>query len=222
MIDFDPNRIKRVGFDLDRTLYVDDPRLDDLMMEGIYRNIAERLSMPYEEARVKFLDIRSQTNSSGLALKELGYSRDEAEKVVRASSDEADLSSVIAPNQTVLSALEELKARYGSLDLITGTDREIALHRLTLLGIKEPFRLFEATIFGDDSNPDNQQLSKQDGSAFREWMLLDPDLTPDQFLYVGDTLGDLEVPRKLGMCAIRIGQSERLDIPQIAKKLLEQ
>ena len=190
MIDY-RNVIRVVGFDLDQTLYPKSPEVDAAIQGYLYGKIAEHRGVSRDVAAELFRErYREGRGLGGTAtLRDLGIPN--ASAIIQEALEAADIAEFLNPDPTLLALLTEIRERYGSIDLITGSNRSNAEKKLSHLGI--PITLFSHLITADDA-------SKSTGEAYELWCGRYPDVAPRQFLYVGDRVrSDYEIPRRLGI-----------------------
>lgn len=206
--------IKIIGFDLDQTLYPKSPEIDETIQAYIYTRIAAHKGCSIEEARALFYT-HHPTLSGRKTLEKLGIPN--ATDVVQEALERADIAKFLHPNPNVIHLLRDLRSRYGSLSLITGSDKSIAEKKLHSLQI--PSTLFDFVVYGN--------VSKSTGEAYQEWLShfqkRDPKLTPGNFLYVGDRYSsDVEVPEKLGIqCWLVNNEKQKYPHTKTFDKLLD-
>jgi len=195
MIDY-KNKIKVIGFDLDQTLYPKSPKIDEAIQGYIYEKIAKHRGCTLEEAEKLFKDLYKE--GSGLSgtstLKELEIPG--ATDIVQEALENADIAEFLAPNNEVFELLNKLKERYKNIDLITGSDQQNAFQKMEHMNISK--EMFSIIITGDVA-------SKSDGSAFELWMSYYNDISPEEFLYIGDRpSSDYFAPKELNINAILV------------------
>ncbi len=123
-----------------------------------------------------------------------------AKETVQEALENADIAKFLAPNPETIKLLEELKSKFGNIDIITGSGKNIAEKKMEKLNIQKT--LFNNMITADDG-------SKPDLTAYNIWLSKYPDLKSEQFLYIGDrSSSDYEAPKKLGIDAILVNQKE--------------
>lgn len=206
---FDEFRI--IGFDLDQTLYQKSAEIDERIQEYINHHIADRLSVSYDDARNRFRELYQDGKglSGGKTLVALGFEKEEASGIVQEALERADIDDFLLPNAETIAFMHKCANRFESVDLITGSSRDIAKRKLNRLQI--PIELFKNVITGDDA-------SKSTGDAYRMWLAMCPNKTPDQFLYVGDRpSSDYEAPKLLGIRSVLVNiTNTSADCPQYA------
>jgi len=205
--------IRIIGFDLDQTLYPKSPEIDESIQSYIYVKIAEHKSCSLEEGQRLFKSYYPKLSGSK-TLMALGVP--DARNIVQEALERADIDKFLTPNQDVHKLLVDLKHHFGSLSLLTGSNKPIALKKLSKLEIDPS--LFEFVITGE--------TPKSDGTAFRQWLAYfkakDSSLTPEEFLYVGDRVStDVEMPATLGIKSllVNVKKEEEVDVPQFTSLL---
>lgn len=195
--------IKIIGFDLDQTLYPRSPEIDETIQSYIYVKIAEHKKCTLPEAKVLFTDLYQEGKGLGgrQTLTTLGIPN--AHDIVQEALEKADIAHFLKPDKAIIETLSKLKEKYQSLDLITGSAKTVAETKLKELEI--PLEMFAHQVTGDDG-------SKSEGSSYTLWMSFYPELSPENFLYIGDRpRSDCEIPCALGMQAILVNQGEKDD-----------
>lgn len=209
----DYSKIKVIGFDLDQTLYPKSSFIDEAIQIYIYHKISEHKGVSLAEAEKMFKDLYKEGRGLGgsTTLKMLGVPNHQ--DIVQEALERADIDQYLVPDQETLDVLRRLKARYGNIDILTGSNRANADRKLAKLGMSsadDP--LFSHILTNDDG-------SKPNGDLYKQWMALYPTLTPENFLYVGDRpRSDYEVPKSLGIDTILVyckTQDPAIKCPQL-------
>lgn len=200
MIDY-KNTIKVIGFDLDQTLYPKSPDIDVVIQRYLYQKIAVAKGCSIDEAKKQFTALyQSGKGLSGrktLVALEIPNAAD----IVQEALERADIASTLEPNKRVVTLLERLKKHYNTPDLITGADWNDTKKKLAALGVPE--NIFAHIITADVA-------SKSDGSAYRYWINLYENQSPETFLYVGDRPStDHEIPHALGIKTMLVWVEEK-------------
>lgn len=210
---------KVIGFDLDQTLYPKSPEIDHEIQKYIYQKISNFKNISIGEANKLFNKYYPNIIGSGSkTLIKLGFPYEESKNIVQEALESADIAKFLIPNHENLKLLQDIKEKFGSLSLITGSNRNITEKKLKALGI--PLKLFDCLI--------TTELSKSDGTAFRQWLKhfksINPSLESHNFLYIGDRkISDSDVPNSLGIKSILVNIKEKdpeLNISQL-KSLLD-
>lgn len=206
--------IRVIGFDLDQTLYAKSPEIDTAIQKYLYEQIALHKKCSVEDAQKLFTTHYPQlSGSKTLAL--LGIPN--ASELVQEALEKADLTPFLNPNPPLNDLLRELKQKYGSLSLLTGSNTINLTQKLQKLQI--PLEWFDLVV--DGTTP------KRDGTAYKDWLYAfqskDPSLKPENFLYIGDRyVSDVEPVLKLGMHAWLVNVSKvdaAISVPQFAKTI---
>lgn len=183
--------VRVIGFDLDQTLFPKSPAIDHKIQEYICERIATEKGVSLAEASRVFDELyKGGAGTTGTeALMLLGIQ--DASSVVQESLERADIASTLAPDPATLALVRDLRGTYQNVDLITGSGRTQTNKKLAALGFDQED--FDHHIVAEDA-------SKSDGGSYRMWLALYPELTPEQFLYIGDRpRSDHEVPASLGI-----------------------
>jgi FMN phosphatase YigB (HAD superfamily) len=185
--------IRIIGFDLDQTLFPKSPEIDEAIQEYLYQKIAAHHHNSIEEARKMFYSYYPVL-SGRKTIEKLGLAN--ANELMQEALERADIAKFLKPSPKVVHLLSEIRAKYGSLSLLTGSDSNIAQKKLHALEI--PLALFDFIVYG--------ATSKSTGEAYQKWIdyfrQKDPSLKPQNFLYIGDRYSsDVEAPEKLGIQA---------------------
>lgn len=212
MIDY-KTKIKVIGFDLDQTLYPKSPEVDEAIQKYIYEKIAEHRKCSLGEAKKLFTALYK--NGAGIGgsktLDVLGVPN--SKEIVQEALERADIASILVPNEETTVFLKKLKGKYKNLDILTGSNDSNTYKKLGKLNIDK--EIFSHIITADNAK-------KSDGTSYKLWLSM-YDLTPENFLYVGDRIrSDYEVPRQLGVTSILVNIAEKdsnVDCPQLSSLL---
>src|SRR3989344_1286736 len=133
------NEIKVIGFDLDQTLYPKSPEIDEAIQGYLYKKIAEHKNCGLEEAEKLFKGLYKEGRglSGRKTMMELGVPN--ADQLVQEALEKADIEKFLTPNKETIGILNKLKETYGKVDLITGSDVNIANKKLKKLGMENIF-----------------------------------------------------------------------------------
>lgn len=192
-------QIKSVGFDLDNTLYKNNPEIDERIVVGIAKKILEYKPelKNLKNARMLCDKLFEETGSRTQSLKNLGLQN--AGEIARQCMEQADFIELIKPDKEVVQLIEDIHKKYSNF-LITSTIREMAIPRLKKIGLDE--KLFDITLFGESALPNK----KIDGSIF-SYFLEKSKYLSHEHVYIGDNLkGDILPPKSLGMKTIAVGK----------------
>ncbi len=207
----DYSKIKVIGFDLDQTLYPKSSFIDEAIQIYIYHKISEHKGVSLAEAEKMFKDLYQGGRGLGgsTTLKTLGIP--DAANIVQEALERADIDQYLVPDQETIGLLKRLKATYKNLDILTGSNRANAEKKLAKLGMSNG--LFGHILTNDEG-------SKPNGDLYKQWLALYPDLSPENFLYIGDRpRSDYEVPKSLGIDSILVyckTQDTAIESPQLA------
>jgi|GEM_PF-1345556 len=210
----DYSNIKVIGFDLDQTLYPKSSFIDEAIQIYIYHKIAEHKGVSLAEAEKMFKDLYQGGRGLGgsTTLKMLGVPNHQ--DVVQEALERADIDQYLVPDQETLAILRRLKAKYGHIDILTGSNRANADKKLEKIGMSGTGNPLFNHILTNDDGP------KPTGDLYRQWMAIYPGLTPENFLYIGDRpRSDYEVPKLLGIDAILVyckNKDTSITCPQLA------
>lgn len=201
--------VRVIGFDLDQTLYPKSSRIDDAIQEYLHGKIVERLAVSRDEAADRFnaLYQGGKGLSGSKSLVALGFAAGEASDAVQEALERANIDEFLVPNAQTIAFLGRCAERFTAVDLITGSTRSMMERKLAKMQI--PVTMFHVVIAGDDA-------SKSDGAAYRLWLDAYPNLTPSEFLYVGDRpSSDYEAPKVLGIPSVLVNVANaNADCPQ--------
>jgi FMN phosphatase YigB (HAD superfamily) len=202
-------KIKVVGFDLDKTLYPQSDDIDREIKSYIFQKIDEHLKCGLDVARELFNDIYQEGKGSSVSQALNTLKVPDAKNIVQKALENANFSKYLKPNEVDLNTLYKIKEKYKNIDLLTGSVRENALEKLNSLEINQD--IFNNKFFGDDA-------SKSDGEMYRMWMDC-YEFQPENFMNVGDReFSDCLVPQKLGISSILVNQ-EKEDLEHVFPKL---
>ena len=187
--------IKVIGFDLDQTLYPKSPEIDEAIQAYIYPFVAKHKNVSLEEAKRLFKESYHVHGLGGTAtLKAFGIP--DASNIIQEALEKAEIAHFLKPNPELLTLLHELKAKYGTIDIVTGSDRANAEKKLQKINI--PLEIFNNVITANNG-------TKSNGDAYRIWLERYPEFSPNQFLYIGDRAkSDHLVPKELGIASILV------------------
>lgn len=200
--------IEVVGFDLDNTLYPQDPEVDAVILSYIYHECAELLGVTAEEAETLFQAHYKEGRglTGGKSIKAMGVQTDRS--IVQEALEHADVASVLKPDEFTLELIVMLRDRYRAVDILTGSDRKQTLGKLAALG-------FSLSDFGVVVTAD--ELDKSNGDAYRYWLEVYSEFEPNQFLYIGDRLQvDSTIPAEMGIrtALINVEPDSEILVPQ--------
>lgn len=204
--------IEVIGFDLDGTLYPETPEIRNRVREKIYEKISELCKIPEEKSKELFEKNYSESYSGSESIKKILNTYDiiiKGKDIIQEALEEADVLDLLEENLNLSIMLEKL-SQTKKIDLITGSNKNIALKKLSKLGIAP--NLFEYIFTFEDG-------SKTTGEKYLKW-LGKRNLRPEQHLCVGDNRKqDIDVPNSLGIKTCIVGEYQNADF-QI-KNILE-
>ena len=179
--------IKRIGFDLDGTLYEPDACLIAGFRNESYADLAKKKNISLFAAKKLFDEAYKKNGSTKNARRSLGLGK--TRQGALKESIEA-VNKCLKEDKTTTRLLKKLGVKYG-LDLISVNLKKTILERLTRLKLAGEF---EHVVYTNDG--------KDDGSAFSHW-IKKTGCKPSELAYVGDKLkGDVLIPKKMGINAI--------------------
>ncbi len=203
-------QIKSVGFDLDNTLYQNNPEIDERIVSEIAKKILEFKPelKNLKNARGLCDQLYKETGSRTQSLKNLGLQN--AGEIVYQCMEQADFVDLIRPDKKVVQLIKDIRKKYSTF-LITSTVSDMAISRLKKIGLEE--KLFDQILFGETAMPNK----KIDGTIF-SYFLERSKYSPNEHVYIGDNLkGDILPPKSLGMKTIAVGK----EIPEADFSLKE-
>lgn len=198
------NVIKVIGLDLDGTLYPDTPEIQKRIRGKIYEKISQLCGILLEQSKNLFEEnyrvIMSGSKTVAKIAQEHGKEVDEG-SIIQDSLAEADILDLIEKNHYLNAMLERL-AQKRDIDLLTSSEHNLALQKLSRLGIDR--KIFSYFLAYQDG-------SKSTGEKYQIW-LAKRNLKPEQYLYVGDNQKlDVDMPKSLGIRTCVIGNYEKAD-----------
>lgn len=193
--------VKYLLWDVDGTLYKSKPDLLEAIQREIYVRIATGLSIPYEEARRRFLALYARLGGATATAVELGLDR----RLVQEAVDSVDKTKYLKPDPRLRDMFEETLRTFTHM-IITNTSRKGTIRTLEILGLSP--NIFQRIVTADDvvqSKPNVEPYMKAldtTGSAAH------------QHVSIGDREKvDILPAKKLGMKTILVwGVSEAADV----------
>ncbi|MEA3430135.1 MAG: HAD hydrolase-like protein [Nanoarchaeota archaeon] len=171
-------KIKRIGFDLDNTLYKQSIEMQEAIRATICKKVSKRINKPYNLVKEEFERIKIETSSTSKTLKSMGI--DDPKAVLWEALQETDVSPFILKDEKLLNILNNLKKKSIILDLITARDKISSLNVLKSLGI--PVEMFEIQIFA---------ALKKEVTPYYNWVNISG-LKTEELAYIGDSpVGDI-------------------------------
>ncbi|NQV93165.1 HAD family hydrolase [Candidatus Kaiserbacteria bacterium] len=206
----DYSHIKVIGFDLDQTLYPKSPDIDEAIQVYIYKKIATHKNVTVGESKKLFSDLYREGNGLSGRKTLIELEIPDASEIIQEALENADIASILEPDESVSVLLKKLKEQYKNIDIITGSNNDQTKKKLKALSISE--NIFNHIIVDEDA-------SKSDGEAYRLWISRYGEFNSSEFLYIGDREGpDHEVPSSLGIKTILVNVQKvnpDIDIPQL-------
>jgi len=192
--------VKHLLWDVDGTLYKSKPDLLEAIQHEIYRRVAAGLSIPYEEAKKRFLALYAQLGGATATAVELSLDR----RLIQEAVDSVDKTKYLKPDPR-LRDMFEVTLRSFTHVIVTNTSRKGTIRTLEILGLSP--EIFHGMITADDvlrSKPDIEPYMKAleiTGNA------------ANQHVSIGDREKvDILPAKKLGMRTIFVwGASEVAD-----------
>lgn len=198
------SNIKVIGFDLDGTLYNVTPEIKLRVRNLIYQKISTEFNIPLEKATNLFEEIYSETHSGGGTIRDLEqrFGKKSDSDIIQDSLQEADILALIPEDPNLSRLLTRLSESY-QLDLLTGGRENLAFEKLKRIGIDKGIFKYLFT---------KERGRKGNGDLYREWIQNRLDLTPENFLYVGDNKKqDIDIPKELGIKTCFLGDYNQAD-----------
>ncbi len=192
--------IKLVGFDLDSTLYQNNPKIDERISLEIAKKVLEYKPELLNLGNAKRLcdNLYAEVGSRTQSLRNLSFPN--AGEMINECISRADITDLIKPDDKIAKLLDKIHENYKTF-LITSAITNQAIPRLKKLGIEE--KVFDYAIFGDSALPNK----KLDGSIFSYFLNMSG-YSAQEHVYIGDNLKtDILPPRSLGMKTIAVGKN---------------
>jgi len=190
------NKVKSIGFDLDNTLYPNNPEIDNRIRNKIAEYIF--LQKPelgnIENARGFYNERYSEVASGVKILEEIGL---KDAKRIMFNCLNRDVLDLISEDYKLVSIIKKINQNY-NIFLITAGPKNSSIGKLKKIGIN--ISIFSKCLFGEDLSS-----SKSDGHPFADF-LKDSKFLPNEHIYVGDSrLSDIIPAKKAGMKTIAVG-----------------
>ena len=184
------DEIGAVGFDLDNTLYVKNPTIDNEINNYICLKASKFLKRKLQEVNDLYNKKYSELQSSRLSLIAMGIEEDKAISIVQEALENSNIAAYLKKDYQLVDLLKSLSHHY-SLFLITGSRKDIAIKKLNALGIDK--KLFYPILYSDS------RQKREDGAAFSHVSLL-LNLQPINMMFIGDREKvDIIPAKKLGI-----------------------
>lgn len=192
------NGIKSIGFDLDNTLYQNNPKIDERIRIEIARRVLDFSPQlgNIEHAKNYLEELYRKTGSRTETLRILGFQN--PGELVNDCMARANITDLIELDDKAANLIGKLSKKY-NLFLITAAVENLALPRIKKIGIDPYF--FSRRIFGDTA----LQHKKIDGSIFKYFLGESP-YKSQEHVFIGDSLkGDILPAKSMGMKTIAVG-----------------
>lgn len=192
--------VKHLIWDVDGTFYRSNQDLARAIQHEIYVRVADRLGVPYEEAKDRFLAQYHLVGGATAALVELGLSR----RLVQEAVDAVDKTRYLKPDLKLREMLEVALRDFTQI-IVTNTSRSGTIRTLAALGLSPE-------IFREMVTADDVLHSKPDLEPFRKVLTITQD-SAYRHVSIGDREKvDILPAKKLGMKTIFVwGISEAAD-----------
>ncbi len=190
--------VKAVGFDLDRTLYIDTPEMGEKVAQEVFKAILKfKPDLKTIEKVGSIYKKKGEELQSWLRVfKDIGM--ENCQETLHDCLEAANLTDLIEKDEKLVQIIEQLRQKF-SLFLITRAKRDQALKKLTKIGIRP--EIFHFSSFGNDGH----SLSESYDKNFAHFLAQSP-YQPSEHIYIGDNLRtDIMIPKNLGMKTILVG-----------------
>jgi len=148
--------VKHLLWDVDGTLYKSKPDLLNAIQHEIYTRVAAGLSIPYQEAKSRFLAVYARLGGATATAVELGLDR----RLIQEAVDSVDKTEYLRPDPK-LRNMFEVALRTFSHIIVTNTSGRGTTHTLEVLGLRP--QIFQGIVTADDvlrSKPDVEPYLK--------------------------------------------------------------
>jgi HAD superfamily hydrolase (TIGR01549 family) len=197
-------RVRYLLWDIDGTLYRSREELAEAILDETYSRISSGLSIPYEEARRRFLALYSELGGATAAVIKLGLSRE----LIQQAVDSVDKTKYVRRDPRLREMLE-VKLRDFTHIIVTNTSKRGTLRTLEILGLSP--NIFQGIITADDVH-----RSKPDTEPFEKALEMTGELA-DQHVSIGDREKvDIAPAKKLGMRTIFVWGISKLADASVA------
>jgi len=142
--------VKHLLWDVDGTLYKSKPDLLNAIQHEIYTRVAAGLSIPYQEAKGRFLAVYARLGGATATAVELGLDR----RLIQEAVDSVDKTRYLRPDPK-LRNMFEVALRTFSHIVVTNTSGRGTTRTLEVLGLRP--QIFRGIVTADDvlrSKPD--------------------------------------------------------------------
>jgi HAD superfamily hydrolase (TIGR01549 family) len=135
--------VKYLLWDLDGTLYRSDPDLLNAIQREIYMRMATVLSIPYQEAKKRFLTVYARLGGATATVVELGLDR----SLIQEAVDSVDKGKYVKPDPKLRDMFESELRTFNHI-IVTNTSREGTVRTLEVLGLSQ--QIFQGIVTADD------------------------------------------------------------------------
>ena len=192
--------IKAIGFDLDRTLYTDTPKMRGVILNSILTKVLELKPKLGTLKRVS--DIYALRDSNMTTWKEflnsLGIAH--SEEIVQTCLESSGFIKMIPKDPKLSRLLQCLSQKY-YLFIISGSTKNYSIAKLQKIGIDPT--IFKFLLFADDKH----FKSKTNPHNF-EYFLSKSPFDPNEHTYIGDNhFTDIQIPKSIGFKTVAIGST---------------
>ncbi|MEK6947946.1 MAG: HAD family hydrolase [Nanoarchaeota archaeon] len=166
--------IKAVGFDLDKTLYVPFPGIDEKIQEYASLRTSIFLGLDYETTKARFGEVYNQLKSGRRTLIELGLDNNQSENLMQDALENADIVPLLKKDERLNQMLSRISDKYKTF-LITGSREPIAQRKLEALGLSSvPFnsRLYAGSEYQRDTGEAFNYVASVLGVTYEEMMFV--------------------------------------------------
>ncbi len=171
--------IKSVGFDLDGTLYLLTPKMNNVVRDKISEKILEKNShlKNINNARMFFEQEYGKIQSATKILEKFGY--DNASQIMDECLAQADILDLIPQNEILGKLFKKISMKYAEIYLLTSSPEELSLSKLEKIGIDK--NAFSHMVYSDTLKGG----SKNGGEAF-DYVLGLSNFPASKHIYFGD------------------------------------
>jgi len=148
--------VKHLLWDVDGTLYKSEPNLLEAIQHEIYTRVAASLSIPYQEAKSRFLAVYARLGAATVTAVELGLDRG----LIQEAVDSVDKTRYLRPDPRLRDMFEVTLQAFTHI-IVTNTSRKGTVRTLEVLGLSP--NIFQGIVTADDvlqSKPDVEPYAK--------------------------------------------------------------
>jgi len=142
--------VKHLLWDVDGTLYKSKPDLLNAIQHEIYIRVAAGLSIPYQEAKSRFLAVYARLGGATATAVELGLDR----RLIQEAVDSVDKARYLRPDPKLRNMFEVALRTFNHI-IVTNTSGRGTTRTLEVLGLRP--QIFQGIVTADDvlrSKPD--------------------------------------------------------------------